>query len=69
MSKRYTPVKIRAYIYQCKDLPSADSDGTSDPFIVMWDMSKEFKKTQIMYDNCNPLYYETLELDYEVPNS
>jgi hypothetical protein len=25
---------IRAYIFQARDLPAADSNGTSDPFIV-----------------------------------
>ena len=38
-SKRGNPVKIRAYIYQCRDLPAADSNGTSDPFVKVWDMS------------------------------
>ena len=33
-------VRIRAYIYQCKDLPAADSNGTSDPYIKVWDMSE-----------------------------
>ena len=28
---------IRAYIYSCKDLPAADEDGSSDPFIQVWD--------------------------------
>ena len=64
--KRAVPVKIRAYIYQCKDLPAADSNGTSDPFIKVWDMSEGQKQTQIIEDSTNPLYYEVLELDYEV---
>lgn len=34
---RSTPVKIRAYIYLCLDLPAADAEGTSDPFLVIWD--------------------------------
>ena len=38
-SKRGNPIKIRAYIYQCRDLPAADSNGTSDPFVRVWDMS------------------------------
>jgi hypothetical protein len=25
--------KVRAYIFQCRDLPAADSDGTSDPAV------------------------------------
>jgi hypothetical protein len=36
-------VKIRAYIYQCRDLPAADSNGTSDPFVRIWDMSDGVK--------------------------
>ena len=26
-------LKVRAYIFQCRDLPAADEDGTSDPFL------------------------------------
>lgn len=65
--KRLEPVKIRAYVYQCRDLPAADSNGTSDPFVTIWDMSEgKPKKTQTIEDNVNPLYYEVVELDYEV---
>lgn len=64
--KRSNPVKIRAYVYQCQDLPAADAEGTSDPFVVVWDTSKEKKKTKVVEDNCNPLFYDTLELEYEV---
>ena len=42
---RYQAIKIRAYVYQCKDLPAADSDGTSDPYIKIWDMSETEKQT------------------------
>jgi len=65
-SKRAIPVTIRAYIYQCRDLPAADSNGTSDPFVKVWDMSDKQKKTDIIEDNNNPLYYQTIELEYEV---
>ena len=44
-SKRAIPVTIRAYIYQCRDLPAADSNGTSDPYVKIWDMSDKGKKT------------------------
>jgi len=37
--KRALPVTIRAYVYQCKDLPAADSNGSSDPIVKVWDMS------------------------------
>jgi len=35
--KRSNPVRVRAYIYQCRDLPAADAEGTSDPFVKVWD--------------------------------
>ena len=31
--KRAMPVKVRAYLYQARDLPAADAEGTSDPFV------------------------------------
>lgn len=65
--KRLEPVKIRAYIYQCRDLPAADANGTSDPYVQVWDMSEgKPKRTQTIEDNNNPLFYEVIELDYEV---
>ena len=30
-------LKVRAYIFQCRDLPAADSDGTSDPYLQITD--------------------------------
>jgi hypothetical protein len=64
--KRMGIQKVRAYIFQCRDVPAADDDGQSDPFIKMWDQSKEGgKKTKIIEDNLNPLFYETIELTYE----
>lgn len=69
--KRATPIKIRAYIYQARDLPAADAEGTSDPYIRIWDTTangKKYKKTEIVEDNCNPLFYECVELEYEVTN-
>ena len=36
---------VRAYIYSCKDLPAADEDGTSDPFLQLFNFAetKEFE--------------------------
>jgi len=70
-AKRLTPIRVRAYIYQCRDLPAADSNGTSDPYILVWDTTatdKVRKKTKVVEDNCNPLFYQTIEMDYEVEN-
>jgi hypothetical protein len=69
VKKRSNPIRIRAYIYQCRDLPAADSNGTSDPYIEVWDTTataKKKKKTPVVDDNNNPLYYKAIDLDYEV---
>lgn len=29
-------LKARAFIYQCRDLPSGDDDGQSDPYVRVW---------------------------------
>lgn len=52
-------------------MPAADSNGTSDPYIEVWDTTatdKVRKKTKIIEDNTNPLFYQTIEMDYEVEN-
>ena len=64
--KRSNPVKIRAYVYQCRDLPAADAEGTSDPYVEVWDTQTKKQKTKVCEDNTNPLFYEVIELEYEV---
>jgi len=63
---RASPIKIRAYIYQCRNLPAADSDGTSDPYIKLWHMDEEKLQTKVVNDSTNPLFFEVLDLKYEV---
>ena len=70
--KRSNPIKIRAYIYQCRDLPPADDNGVSDPYVEVWDTTatKDRKKrTMIVEDNLNPLFYKTVDLAYEVDDA
>jgi len=57
--------KVRVYLFQCRDLPAADSDGQSDPYVVLWDTGKETIQTKVIDDNINPLFYETHELQIE----
>ena len=45
IAKRANPVKIRAYIYLCRGLPAADKNGTSDPYLLVWDTVPEKKQT------------------------
>ena len=57
--------KLRCYIYQCKDLPAADSDGSSDPQIEVWSYEKERQKTPVVEDNLNPIFYSTIEAFFD----
>lgn len=68
--KRLSSWKIRCYIYQCKDLPAADSEGSSDAYIEAWSTDKEKQKTSVVEDNNNPIFFETLEIyaDFTSPN-
>jgi len=45
-------------------LPAADDTGSSDPFIQITDCDRS-QKTQVIWDNVNPLFYEGLDAIYE----
>ena len=60
-AKRFVPVKVRAQIFLCRDLPGADKDGTSDAYLKLWDTMVEEKKTKVIEGDNNPLYYEVVE--------
>ena len=61
--------KVRCYIFQARDLPPADSDGTSDPELhVHGDGTDQLEfrlSTLVIEDNMNPMYYEALEYTTE----
>lgn len=63
--KRLSSYRIRCFIFQCKDLPSADSDGSSDPYITVWNPDDKKVKTRAIDDNNNPIFFEALEIYYE----
>lgn len=63
--KRLSAWKIRCFIFQCKDIPSADSDGASDPYISLWNPDNKVIKTQTIEDNINPIFFEALEVYYD----
>ena len=63
--RRLESRKIRCFIFQCRDIPSADADGCSDAFISLWNPdNKKEVNTRIIEDSLNPIYFETLELLY-----
>ena len=68
IKKRPDSSKVRCYVFQCKDLPAADDDGAADPMVLAYssieaknEVEKE-AKTVVMEKNCDPMFYEILEL-------
>jgi C2 domain len=62
--KRPPNIKVRVFCWQARDLPAADDTGSSDPFIQITDCDRS-QKTQVIWDNVNPLFYEGLDAIYE----
>jgi len=66
---RMTSYKVRIYIFQCKDLPAADSDGSSDPYITVFNPDgkahHDHHRTRTVNDTVNPLFYQALQIDYD----
>ena len=56
--------RLRANLYQCKELPSADDDGTSDPFIEVWSPDDQSYTTDIIENNNNPIFFKVIEIPY-----
>ena len=46
-------------------MPAADSEGTSDPFVEVWTTDKNKSRTPVVDDNCNPIFFSTLEVYYD----
>jgi hypothetical protein len=62
--KRPPNLKVRVFCWQARDLPAADDTGSSDPFLQITDCDRS-QKTQVIWDNVNPLFYEGLDAIYE----
>ena len=63
--RRLGSKKIRCFIFQCRDIPSADEDGASDSYIQVWNPSNEDLRTRRIDDSVNPIYYDTIEMLYD----
>ena len=65
---RLNACKIRCYIYQCRNLEAADSDGTSDPYVKVHgivdanEMTMQVYRTPTVTDNLNPIFYSTIDI-------
>lgn len=63
--RRMSAMKIRCFLFQCKDIPAADEDGTSDPFIRVWSCAEEVVETKVVDDNLNPIFFEVKDIQYD----
>ena len=64
MKKRPNTYLVRAYCFQARDLPTANENGSSDPFLRITDTGKA-QDTKVIFDNVNPIFYQTLDCGYE----
>jgi Ca2+-dependent lipid-binding protein len=63
----YSRYQLRVFVSKAKDLPPADSEGASDPFVAINCAGKK-GKTTTRDMTLNPSWYETVALDVELPN-
>ncbi|KAA6387445.1 MAG: hypothetical protein EZS28_017028 [Streblomastix strix] len=59
--------EVRAHIYQARNLPAADDEGTSDPYVVI-SYGGQKAKTKTIEKTLFPCWYETLTLDVDIPD-
>jgi hypothetical protein len=65
-ARRLKSQKIRCFIFQCRDIPAADSDGSSDSFISVWNPDSLELTTKVIDDSLNPIYFQTIEMLYDM---
>ena len=66
LPSRPVAMKVRAFIYQCKDLLPADSNGLADPFIRIWTKNKTAPRTKVVKETLSPIFYEVRDLDVDI---
>jgi len=64
----YQDYMLRAHIYQGKELPSADDNGMSDPFLEIR-MGSAKKNTSMVPETLYPRWYETQEITVRLPTN
>ena len=64
--KRKKGVKLNlvANVFQCRQLPAADSDGKSDPYVKVY-CCGVMAQTEVKENTLNPMWYKTLNLEVE----
>lgn len=64
-AKRLGSRLIRAFIFQCRGLPTGQGDDVSDPYIRCWNQQGKDIRTSHINDSINPMFYEAREYDFE----
>ncbi|KAA6370110.1 MAG: hypothetical protein EZS28_034363, partial [Streblomastix strix] len=59
--------EVRAHIYQSRNLPAADDEGTSDAYVVI-SYGGQKAKTKTIEKTLFPCWYETLTLNVDIPD-
>ena len=63
--KRLKKAKLLFNLYQCRELPSADSDGQSDPYVELY-CDGQTVISPVIDNTLNPMWYKILALDLEI---
>lgn len=66
MPSRPVAKKIRAFIYQCKDLTAADDDGLADPLVKVWSKENNVAKTKTVENSLSPIFYEVRDFVVDI---
>jgi hypothetical protein len=59
--------EVRVHIYQAKELPPSDPDGSVDPYFKVMFNGEKDQRTSTKSDTAAPLYYETCSFRAELP--
>lgn len=65
---QFTKYVVRAHIYQGRELPSGDKEGSSDPYCVVR-VGKSSQKTSTIKETIYPVWYETLNIPTSLPEN
>lgn len=58
--------------FACTDLPNLDTFSKTDAFVILYELKRSGNKTlkqmrgrtEVIYDNLNPIFVKSFEVDY-----
>jgi hypothetical protein len=59
--------EVRVHIYQARNLPASDADGSLDPYFKVLFNGEREQRTSTKADTTAPLYYESVSFRAELP--